>query len=48
MRSQNRQSFKDQERANDAYQMNQSSKSEIIMLHEKMDMLRKELTTIKK
>jgi uncharacterized membrane protein len=47
MMSQNRQSFKDRERANHAYQVNLRSELEIAMLHEKMDLLMKELKFIK-
>ena len=47
MMSQNRQSFKDRERANHAYQVNLRSELEISILHEKIDFLMKELNAIK-
>ena len=47
MMSQNRQSFKDRERANHNYQVNLRAELEIIMLHEKMDILIKEISSIK-
>ncbi|MES2517322.1 MAG: DUF1003 domain-containing protein [Bacteroidota bacterium] len=46
MMSQNRQSFKDRERANHAYQVNLRSELEISILHEKMDVLMNEIKSI--
>jgi uncharacterized membrane protein len=43
MMSQNRQSFKDRERANHAYQVNLRNELEISILHEKMDVVLEEL-----
>ncbi len=47
MMSQNRQSFKDRERANHAYQVNLRAEIEIVMLHEKIDMMMKEMKSMK-